>query len=175
MNIKRHIRLLILMCILIGVGFILSTSVFIYFPISGIVPNILLIITSAYGYFKGENYGMICGVICGFLVDIYSNSLFGLYILFFLIIGFTNGQLAKVLFGDGIRLPVLLVAFSDFLYGIFCFLQGLIRYDNYNFYDFLLNIIFPEMVYTALVAFVLIPVIISLNKLIDPTKEARRL
>ena len=60
----------IVLVFVILLGFVMQTTVFQALSFGGIAPNLLIIITSSYGFMYGRRYGMVVGFICGFLMDI---------------------------------------------------------------------------------------------------------
>lgn len=137
------------------VGFILHTSVLANFPLGVVTPNVMLLITSAFGFMRGGNYGMIMGFFAGLIMDCYYPEYFGLNCLIYLFIGYLNGLFAKLFYGDDIRLPLLLVGMSDILYGIVVYLFLFMARSRFDFLFYLLNIIIPEAVYTLVIFLIL--------------------
>ena len=100
------------------IGFLLQTSFFPRIALAGVTPNIILIVTSMFGFLLGAKYGMITGFLGGLLLDIFCGSSFGMYALMYLYVGSLNGALAKIYYGDDIKLPLFLIGGSDFLLGM---------------------------------------------------------
>ena len=71
---------------MIIVAYLLQTTLFKAISIAGIVPNILIILTSAFGFMRGKNEGMLIGFISGLLVDIFFGSILGFYALVYMFI-----------------------------------------------------------------------------------------
>ncbi|MDE6925090.1 MAG: rod shape-determining protein MreD, partial [Acetatifactor sp.] len=62
---KVIVTLFILAC------FILQCSVFSGLAFAGIIPNLMIILTSSFGFMRGEKEGLIIGFFCGLLSDIF--------------------------------------------------------------------------------------------------------
>ena len=56
--------------VMVIVLFLLETTVFHYFEIASVKPNLLLILTASFGFMEGKREGMYVGVLSGFLLDI---------------------------------------------------------------------------------------------------------
>ena len=54
--------------------FILQSSVFSAVSLGGIVPNLLIILTSAFGFMRGEEEGLVVGFCCGLLTMCFSEA-----------------------------------------------------------------------------------------------------
>ena len=86
----------IVVFIMIIVAYLLQTTLFKAISIAGIVPNILIILTSAFGFMRGKNEGMLIGFISGLLVDIFFGSILGFYALVYMFIGYVNGFFRRI-------------------------------------------------------------------------------
>lgn len=112
MRVKRRIveAVIILLC------FILQGTVFQALSIGSITPNLLLIITVAFGFMQGKLSGLWIGFFCGILQDVFYGNLLGFYALIYLCIGYAAGCCCKIFYDEEIRVPMLLVAVGDLLY-----------------------------------------------------------
>ena len=62
-------------------AYLLQCTVFQSFQLAGIKPNLLIIVTAAFGFMRGSREGMLVGFVCGILVDIQFGNIIGLYAL----------------------------------------------------------------------------------------------
>ena len=67
---------------IILVCFLLESTVFQGLSLGTITPNLLIVVTSSFGFMRGKKEGMMVGFISGLLVDIMFNDLIGFYALF---------------------------------------------------------------------------------------------
>ena len=129
--------------------FILQTTVLKAFAFGAVVPNLLLVITAAFGFVGGRKEGMFIGVFCGLFADIFYGQLFGYYTLLYTLIGYANGFFHAVFYDMDIKQPMFLIAFSDLIYGLIqYFFQFLLR-GKFNFGFYFTNVILPEFLYTV--------------------------
>lgn len=129
--------------------FILQTTVLKAFEFGAVVPNLLLVITAAFGFIGGRKEGMFIGVFCGLFADIFYGQLFGYYTLLYTLIGYANGFFHAVFYDMDIKQPMFLIAFSDLIYGLIqYFFQFLLR-GKFNFGFYFTNVILPEFLYTV--------------------------
>jgi rod shape-determining protein MreD len=154
----------IILVLVILVGFVLQTTFFQTLNFGGISPNVLIIITAAYGFMYGRKYGMVVGFICGLLTDIFYGSVLGFYALVYLYIGAANGAFHSIFYQDDIKLPLALITASDFVYSFVCYVLLFLLRGRFNFLYYLKNIILPEMIYTIFVTLFLYPCILVLNR-----------
>lgn len=150
-NISKIIKEIVVFFGVLFIGVILHISIFGNIVIGVVTPNVLLILTSAYGFMHGGIYGMLFGFISGLIVDCYSPDYFGINCLIFLFVGFLNGLLTRFFFGDDIRLPMLFIGVSDVIYGVCIYSFLFLVRARYDFSFYFLNIIMPEAVYGTIV------------------------
>ena len=108
----------ITLAFLILAAFLLQTTVFQYFQIASVTPNLLLILTSAFGLMRGKKEGLMVGFFSGLMIDLFYGSLFGFYALLYMYIGYLNGFFCKVFYDDDIKVHIVLVAASDLVYSL---------------------------------------------------------
>lgn len=159
--------------IIITICFLLQSTLFQTLSFASISPNLLIVVTSSFGFMRGRKEGMWIGFFSGLILDIFFGSVIGFYALIYAYIGYINGFFRKRFFPDDIKLPLILIAASDFSYNILVylflfFLRGRFRFDYY-----LVNIILPELVYTILVTIVLYFVILKINNKLEETEKRR--
>ena len=154
---KISIAILIILC------FLLQSTVFRGLAFAGIVPNLLIILTAAFGFMRGENEGLLIGFFAGLLCDIFFGDVLGFYALIMMYIGFLNGKFNRIFYPEDIKLPLVLIIISDLSYSMTCYVLLFLLQGKFNFPFYFLNVILPEAVYTILVSCVLYPVILKIN------------
>ena len=60
--------------VIITVCFLLQTTLFQTLSLASISPNLLIVVTSAFGFMRGRKEGMWTGFFCGLLLDIFFGS-----------------------------------------------------------------------------------------------------
>lgn len=171
---KPLIKKIIVIALTIIVCYLLQTSVFSHLRLANVTPNLLIIVTSAFGFMRGRIDGMFVGFFSGLLLDLSAGSYFGMYALLFLLIGYLNGLFAKYFFGDDIRLPIILIAISDLLYSLVVYIVLFLVKGKFDFLFYLKSIILPEVVYTILVSIFLYFILFKLNSFIDKKEKRSR-
>lgn len=159
------IALLIIIC------FLLQTTVFQMLALADVVPNLLLIVTVAFGYMRGEKEGLFIGFCCGLLVDCVFGDVVGLYAFIYMIVGYLNGLVNKVYYSDDIVVPVILVAASDFIYNFFYYMFEFLLRSRLDFFFYLRRIILPELIYTVLVSVVLYKLLHTINSWLERMEQ----
>lgn len=157
--------LLIIMC------FLLQTTVFKGLAFGGIVPNLLIVLTASFGFMRGEKTGLIIGLSCGFLVDIFFGSVLGLNAMIYMYIGYINGKFNRIFYPEDIKLPLGLILVSDFIYGFIYYIILFLMRGRFNISYYVVHIILPEAVYTLLVTLLLYPLILWINKKLEDSEK----
>ncbi|MBR3771487.1 MAG: rod shape-determining protein MreD [Clostridium sp.] len=152
--------LLVLLC------FLLQTTVFQWFELAGIVPNILVIIVVSVGYMRGHNEAVLIGILCGLCVDLVYGNFIGFYAFIYMSVGYVSGYANFFYAADDFTLPIILIGIGDLLYSIVMYsLSFLLRARLHVFY-YVRRIIIPELIYTVIVAIIFYKVIHSINQLL---------
>lgn len=170
---KLRLRRKLVVFLIIGICFLLQCTLFQALAFASISPNLLIVVTSSFGFMRGRKEGMWIGLLCGLLLDIFFGSVIGFYALIYAYLGYINGFFRKMFFPDDIKLPLILIAMSDFSYNILVylflfFLRGKLRFPYY-----LIHIMLPELVYTILVTIVLYFVILKINNRLEEIEKRR--
>ena len=151
--------------------YIVQCTVFPALAIANIKPNLMLIATASFGFMRGPREGMIVGFASGLLIDIQHGNMIGFYALIYLLAGYINGMFEQMYFDEDIKLPLFLIAGSDFIYGVAVyFLMFLLRSD-FNFLYYLNRIIIPEAIYTIVITLVLYPLLLYINRRLEAEEE----
>ena len=158
--------------VIIVVCFLLQSTIFHKLTFGQICPNLLIIITSSFGFMRGKKSGMYIGLICGLFIDLFWGGVLGFYMLMFTVIGYLNGCFQRLFFDEDIKLPIVLIAASELLYGIGVYVFTYMLQGEFSFGTHLLHVIIPELVYTILATLILYQIILHINKRLE-TEEQR--
>ena len=163
-------RKIITACIIFAC-FLLESTVFQSLSFASITPNLMIIVTSSFGFMRGKKEGMTVGFISGLLIDIMFNDLIGFYALIYTVIGYVNGLFEKIFYEDDIKLPLILIAASDFVYGnIVCILMFIMR-SKFDYFYYLGSVILPELIYTILITLILYQIILHINQKLESQEK----
>lgn len=156
---------------LIILCFLLQTTVFHWMTLGGIVPNLMIVLTASFGFMRGEKTGLLYGFFCGLLIDIFFENVLGLNAMIYMYIGYANGKFNRIFFPEEIKLPMILIFFSDLAYGFLYYLTLFLLRGRFQLNYYFLHIILPEMVYTILITLLLYPFILWLNKSLEESEK----
>ena len=167
----NKIRRPVVLGLIIIVCYLLESTVFQNLSFASITPNLLIVITSAFGFMRGNKEGMFVGFFSGLLMDIFFSEYIGFYALIYMMIGYVNGFFNRIFYPEDIKMPLFLIAASDFIYGnIICIFMFIMR-SRFDYVYYLKNIIIPELIYTILVTLILYQVVLKINEELEAIEK----
>ena len=152
---------------IILISFLLQSTLFVKLKFGAVSPNLMLVVTSSFGFMRGRKSGMAVGAISGLLVDIFWGQLLGFHTLLYTVIGYLNGSFERLFYDEDVKLPIVLISASEFLYGICIYVFVYMLQGDFAFGTYLFSIIIPELVYTILVTLILYQVILHINRKLE--------
>lgn len=167
----KNIKRIVSCAVIIILCYLLESTVLQKIALASIVPNLLIVVTSAFGFMRGKKEGMLIGFFCGLLKDVMTGQLLGIYALIFMVIGYGNGFFSKIFYGDDVKLPIFLIAASDFLYGIIIYAVMFMLRSDFNFGYYFQHIIMSELVYTVLISFGLYYLLLKVNLMLEEDEK----
>lgn len=157
----------IVLVVTIIVCFLLQCTIFKKFAIASISPNLLIVVTASFGFMRGKKEGLFIGFFSGLLMDIMFGSVFGFYALIYMLIGYVNGFFKRIFFPDEVKLPIALIAVSDFFCNLIIYFVLFWFRGRFQFGYYLMHTILPELVYTMIVAIVLYFILLKINQKLE--------
>ncbi|MCR5716021.1 MAG: rod shape-determining protein MreD [Lachnospiraceae bacterium] len=149
------------------IAFLLQCTVFQYFSLGGIGPNIMVIVTASIGFMRNEKSGLLIGFFSGLLIDIFFGNIIGFYALLYMLIGYMNGTFSRIFYPEDLKLPLALIAVSDLSFGVLCYVFLFLLNGQFHFTYYLLHVIIPEAVYTMVIGIVIYPLLLVIHSYLD--------
>ena len=156
---------------IILISFLLQSTLFVKLKFGAVSLNLMLVVTSSFGFMRGRKSGIAVGAISGLLVDIFWGQLLGFHTLLYTVIGYLNGSFERLFYDEDIKLPIVLISASEFLYGICIYVFVYMLQGDFAFGTYLFSIIIPELVYTILVTLILYQVILHINRKLESEEQ----
>ena len=156
---------------IILISFLLQSTLFVKLNFGAVSPNLMLVVTSSFGFMRGRKSGIAVGAISGLLVDIFWGQLLGFHTLLYTVIGYLNGSFERLFYDEDVKLPIVLISASEFLYGICIYVFVYMLQGDFAFGTYLFSIIIPELVYTILVTLILYQVILHINRKLESEEQ----
>lgn len=158
---RIHMFFLVILC------FIIQNTVLKALELGAVTPNLMLVITAAFGFVGGRKEGMYVGVLCGLLIDVFFGHLFGYHTLLYALIGYANGFFHAVFYDLDIKQPMFLIAVSDLAYGLIQYLFQFLLRGKFDFGFYFTSIILPEFLYTVVLILIFYQPILKFYQKLD--------
>ncbi len=152
--------------------FIIQTAMHQYMNLANIMPNMLLILVVSNSYMRGRMVGLQLGLFSGLLVDLMSGSyIMGIYALIYMLIGYLIGYTHRYYSNDDYTLPIIIVAVSDLIYGIFYYMVEFLLRGRLSFLFYLRRMILPEIIYTVAISILIYKLLHMINSRLEQKSE----
>ena len=155
--------------IIILFSFLLQTTLFHHLKLAGVIPNLLIIATVSVGYIFGQKTGLVTGFICGLLSDLMFGSVIGLHAMIYMFTGCFFSYGSKKYWQSKMSVPLILITIADIFYNILFYIFEFLLRGKMNFLNYFKLIIFPEAVYTLVIALVFYSLIRLIFKFVTPS------
>ncbi len=165
---KRNLFIFLIML----VAFILQTTIGKWIAFGSVSPNLLIILVAAFGFMCGSSCGLLTGFFAGLLWDLFYGDIIGFHALIFMYIGYMNGAFKQIFYKEDIKLPLILIMVSDFLYGIVIYVLQFLLRGRFDFPHYMMYVILPEVVYTVLLTMLVYPPIRTVTLKLDSQQSA---
>ncbi len=157
----------VIIAIMIIVCFLLQSTIYKALALATVSPTLLLELPASFGMLRANKDALIVGFFSGLLIDLLFGSVIGFYALIYMVIGFCNGFFKQSFFPDEIRLPIILIALSDFFSNLLVYFFLFWFRGRFAFGYYLLHTILPELVYTMIVAILLYFIFLKINQKLE--------
>ena len=157
--------------LIIAVCYLLQSTVFQALSFASISPNLMIVVVSAFGFMRGKKEGLWIGFFTGLLLDVFTGSILGFYALLYMYVGYFNGFFGKMFYPEDIKLPMLLIAVSDFSCSLIIYFLLFLFRGKFDILYYLLNIMIPELVYTMVVTIFLYFIILKINQKLETIEK----
>lgn len=139
--------------------------------IAQVAPNLMLCFVVSFGLMRGNRAGMVLGFIAGILTDsmymVLGYYVFGYHALIYMLMGYLCGYCYRIFYDDDVKMPVVMTAAADFIYGMIVYITQFLLRGRINFFFYLKRFILPEMIYTILITLVLYRFFLFLNRKLE--------
>ena len=157
--------------VIIIICFLLQCTLFKALAIASISPNLLIIVTSSFGFMRGKRDGMFIGLCSGLLMDLFYGDVIGFYALIYMYIGYFNGFFRKIFYPEDIKLPMILISASDLFCNLLVYFSMFLFRGRLAFQYYFMHIIAPEWVYTIMVTVFLYFILLMINQKLEKSEK----
>lgn len=167
----------IVICLILSflIIYLLQSNFFSWFNISGVKPNLFVVLVLVTGLFIGRRAGILFGVLFGISLDFFISKSIGISAVMLGIIGFIGGYLDKSFSKDSRITMITIIAITTFLYEI-----GIITF-NYFINGAQLPVLYViktliiELIYNSIITIIIYPLIMKLGYRIEENFKENRI
>lgn len=118
---------------------VLQSTLFHFFKIGGVKPDLLLVIVVLSAVLKGKRTGAVVGFAFGLMEDLLTGKYIGVQALTKMVTGYIVGHLERKVFPDNFLIPIVVGFFGTFLHHLLFSISLLLvgSYDIFHFQSFL--------------------------------------
>ena len=149
--------------IIVLFNFVVQTTILQYIAIFGIMPNTALILIVAYAVLRGDVEACIMGFFAGILHDIFYAEFIGFHALLFALAGFLCGKPFRDFFKENYLLPIVLTFIGMVAHETIFFIIIFAFMEQRDLLYYLVTIILPASLYTAVLAIPIYRIMYSIN------------
>jgi len=155
--------------------YLLQANLFSWFNISGVKPNLFVILILTIGLFAGKSIGTAFGTFFGFFLDLLMEKSIGISITMLGTVGFIGGYLSKNFSKDS-RITILtMIAITTFIYEIgIIFLNFVINHAQIGLW-YLTKTLIIEIIYNSIISIIIYPLIIKFGYIIEETFRTNKM
>ena len=168
---STKIKRVIVTILFVLICYLLQCTVFPKLALASVKPNLMIVVTAAFGFMRGTKEGMLIGFFSGLLMDIQFGNILGFYALIYLLIGYENGLFEQMYYDEDIKLPLILIAASEVVYGLVIYVLMFLLRSEFDFLHYFSHIIIPELIYTIVVTLGLYPLILFVNHKLEAEEK----
>jgi len=167
------VRLKILFYTICIILFLLLQSTLLdYIRIYNVIPNLLVVFTILTALLKGNIEGGAVGFSAGFVLDVMSGKLLGLYTLLGMYLGIAVGSVNKRLYRENLLVVVSFTFVFSTVYELAVYILNTIMSGNMDLYFPLMRIILPEATYNSLASVFIYALLLRMDRRIEEKIKA---
>ncbi len=140
---------------LVIAAFLLQYSVFIRIPVINCSPNLILIVTFCFAYFRDKNAGMLVGFMAGFFVDVFYGQVIGYTALVLVLVGLVCGSLKKVYYTNTLFSEMMVLMLADLSCSLIYYIVWYALQSRFSLGFCLTHVILPEFCFTLIMGLIL--------------------
>ncbi len=144
--------------------YLLQTSVFANFRVFGVVPDCFLILIIVISLTRGQNQAIAVGFFSGLLLDLMFSETIGTCSIIYMFIAYIAGRFNRMFDPHSLIVPAIAIFTGELFYSLAYYIFGFFLLGKTSLGSYMLNMILPRAFYTLVVAVLLYPLFLFVQK-----------
>lgn len=153
-----------LLVLSLGLAALFQVSLLPTLAISGVAPNLLLVLVVGWALLRGTREALLWAVIGGLWLDLLSGGFFGLQTMSLAVVAYVAGLGGGTVFRAHLVLPVVMTAIATLVYGTLQLVVFWILGRDLPTLDMVLRLLMIELIYNAVLVLFVFPLLAWLNR-----------
>ncbi len=165
----RKALMIICFILIFIIIYLLQVNLFSWFNLSGVKPNLFIILVLTIGLFARKTLGITFGIIFGFIIDLLIGKSIGISAIMLGITGFIGGYLSRNFSKDSRITMITMIAATTFIYEIGVILLNFLINKAQMTVWYLLKTLLIEIIYNSIITIIIYPLIIKFGYKVEET------
>lgn len=163
----KRILINALIIVVFLITYFLQVNFFSWYNISGVMPNLFVILIFVLGLYAGKIYGITYGVIFGFILDLFVGNTVGLTSLMLGITGYVSGIFDKNFSKDSRLIIMLMIIALTGIYEVGVYVFNIIFNGVHIELMSFSKILIVEIIYNGILSIILYPLLVIFGNYIE--------
>ena len=167
--------IIIFLILLFIIIYLLQANLFSWFNITGVKPNLFVILTLIIGLFAGRKLGIAFGIFFGLIIDFLINKSIGIASIMLGLTGIIGGYLDKNFSKDSRITMITMIVITTLIYELGTIILNLFINDSKIVIWYVLKNLIIELIYNSIITIIIYPIIIKFGYILEETFKTNKI
>lgn len=171
----KKTSIIIFLILLFIIIYLLQANLFSWFNITGVKPNLFVILTLIIGLFAGRKLGIVFGIFFGLIIDFLINKSIGIASIMLGLTGIIGGYLDKNFSKDSRITMITMIVITTLIYELGTIILNLFINDSKIVIWYVLKTLIIELIYNSIITIIIYPIIIKFGYILEETFKTNKI
>lgn len=171
----KKTSIIIFLILLFIIIYLLQANLFSWFNITGVKPNLFVILTLIIGLFAGRKLGIVFGIFFGLIIDFLINKSIGIASIMLELTGIIGGYLDKNFSKDSRITMITMIVIATLIYELGTIILNLFINDSKIVIWYVLKTLIIELIYNSIITIIIYPIIIKFGYILEETFKTNKI
>ena len=167
--------IIIFLILLFIIIYLLQANLFSWFNITGVKPNLFVILTLIIGLFAGRKLSIVFGIFFGLIIDFLINKSIGIASIMLGLTGIIGGYLDKNFSKDSRITMITMIVITTLIYELGTIILNLFINDSKIVIWYVLKTLIIELIYNSIITIIIYPIIIKFGYILEETFKTNKI